>query len=93
MSNVRRRDRPRPSLQRGQWRALRRAALARSRYRCERCGTSGKLEVHHVLPVAQGGPEIPGLEGVLALCLQCHLAAHGKAAPEPDAWDRFAAEL
>ena len=45
------------------WQALRAEALRRAGWRCSRCGGYSR-EVHHRVPVAQGGPAIPGLTGV-----------------------------
>lgn len=53
----------------------RRLTLARAGRRCERCGAGGKLQVHHVKPLAQGGPPFD-LDNLMALCPPCHRAAH-----------------
>jgi 5-methylcytosine-specific restriction protein A len=43
---------------------------------CERCGVLDGLEVHHIVPVAQGGPHVPS--NVLVLCRPCHNGEHPK---------------
>ena len=37
------------------WREMRRQALARDGHRCRSCGSAGRLEVHHVRPIRDGG--------------------------------------
>ncbi len=41
---------------------------------CERCGGEDGLEVHHIVPVAHGGPHVPS--NVLVLCRGCHRGEH-----------------
>ena len=64
------------------WRSLRASKLRAAGYLCEGCGKLGqRLEVHHVQPVGDGSSEaelFPGLEGLRALCYQCHRAQHRK---------------
>lgn len=57
--------------------------LKHARGNCELCGNpapfvrvtgEGYLEVHHVLPLSQGGPDI--VENAVAVCPNCHRAAH-----------------
>ena len=59
-----------------EWRALRLAALDRDGWRCRDCGKAGKLEVHHVKPVRDGGARLPPLSDVVSLCLSCHRLRH-----------------
>ena len=49
--------------------------LERDGHRCTRCGSSERLEVHHVVPAAEGGPT--SLANCVTLCTDCHLAAEG----------------
>ena len=72
-----------------QWERLRRAALDRDGWRCTRCGSPAELEVHHVLPLAQGGAALD-LANVETVCRGCHLGAHMD--PQRRAWRRFIAE-
>jgi len=61
---------------------VRAAVLGRARGRCERCGEPGfsmpngavYLETHHVVPLAEGGPDIES--NVVALCPNHHRRAH-----------------
>jgi 5-methylcytosine-specific restriction protein A len=57
--------------------------LKASDFRCESCGTDAPfskddgqpfLEVHHVVQLADGGPDI--VENAVALCPNCHRALH-----------------
>jgi 5-methylcytosine-specific restriction endonuclease McrA len=58
--------------------ALRERVLKRDGYRCVYCGAADDgLEVHHVVPVAEGGKN--GLSNVVVVCRACHANAH----PEP----------
>ncbi len=41
---------------------------------CERCGGADQLQVHHIVPVAQGGLHVPS--NVLVLCMGCHRGEH-----------------
>jgi hypothetical protein len=58
------------------WQASRFRAkvLARSRGRCERCGSTDRVQAHHGLPAARYGPGDASI-GV-ALCARCHAGAH-----------------
>lgn len=54
------------------WRALRLEALRRDGWKCTKCGSKLRLEVHHVEPV-RSHPELAFTLGNLAvLCAQCH---------------------
>jgi 5-methylcytosine-specific restriction endonuclease McrA len=52
-----------------EWGRLRDYIRARDRG-CQRCGSARRLEVHHVLPLAQGGDNRPA--NLRLLCHQCH---------------------
>ena len=56
------------------WALRRRQAVERSGYRCERCGNTGRLEVHHKQRIADGGTD--ELDNLEVLCRKCHFAAH-----------------
>jgi 5-methylcytosine-specific restriction endonuclease McrA len=64
------------------WRKLRELVLARDRHRCRHpgCSATTSLEVHHVIPVAQGGQDRP--ENLLTLCSAHHGEAHHGAPPQ-----------
>lgn len=57
---------------------VRRQALKRARYRCQRPGCSHTqfLEVHHRIAAAAGGGS--GLENLIVLCSKCHRQLHEK---------------
>ena len=58
------------------WERIRLNALNRDRWRCGVCGKAGRLEVHHLIPLAQGGTS--DLSNVITLCVGCHLEVHKK---------------
>jgi 5-methylcytosine-specific restriction endonuclease McrA len=55
------------------WAELRDQVRARDRV-CVRCGGSDRLQVHHRVPLADGGTN--GLENLELRCRPCHIAAH-----------------
>lgn len=56
------------------WRKVRAQALQRDGDRCVKCGSGGPLQVHHVVPLAEGGSM--ALDGLTTLCSDCHHVAH-----------------
>ena len=83
-----------PPVEPGRWRPqhgtrayarMRRRILDARGWRCEDCGRAGRLELHHVIEVADGGDDSP--DNLRALCRPCHFAEH-KRRPGPDrrAW-------
>ena len=58
------------------YRRLRRRILDERGWRCEDCGRAGRLELHHVIEVADGGTDHP--DNLKVLCKGCHMAAHGR---------------
>lgn len=60
---------------------IRRAALDAAGWRCERCGRSGRLQVHHRKPLYRGGRH--ELDNCVVLCGRCHLAEHRRQPPSP----------
>lgn len=56
------------------WRQTRSTAIARAQGKCQQCGKSGKLEVHH-LTYERLFHEAP--EDLIALCPACHGKRHG----------------
>ena len=72
-----------------QWGRLRRRALVRDGWRCVRCEHPADLEVHHLVPLDQGGAA-RALDNVRRLCRNCHMDAHQD--PERRAWRRLLAE-
>lgn len=58
------------------WAGIRRRKLERSHYQCEQCGTSKRLEVHHLTYERFGGDE--RMTDLQVLCKPCHEKAHGR---------------
>lgn len=55
-----------------------RAVRERDEFACVRCAATSSeasLEVHHVIPAANGGGH--DMENLAMLCKECHAAAHG----------------
>jgi 5-methylcytosine-specific restriction endonuclease McrA len=50
--------------------------LARDGWRCQCCGSSYNLHVHHVTPRGRGGDDAP--ENLITLCADCHSALHAR---------------
>jgi hypothetical protein len=55
---------------------LRRLVLSRDGFRCQadRCGRTQHLQVHHRIPVGEGGPTVP--DNLVTLCSRCHRSLH-----------------
>ena len=61
-------------LDRRRWAHVRRVVLDRDRYRCQSCGVAGRLEVDHIIPLADGGARWD-LSNLQTLCRSpCHFA-------------------
>lgn len=79
------------------WKRLRLQVLTRDQYRCKLCGRPGRLEVDHIVPLAQGGhPTNPN--NLQAICRFCHITKTKKELgkmPSNKAlkWKQFAREL
>lgn len=73
------------------WHRVRTAAKERAGYRCQRCGATGRLEVHHRVRLLAGGdPYAP--EGLIVLCRRCHFGEHRRKkclTPGRDEWIDF----
>jgi 5-methylcytosine-specific restriction endonuclease McrA len=64
-------------------RATRRHVVRRDQYRCTICGATQDLEVHHIVPRAEGGTNDP--DNLVTVCMPCHLQLHGMSpAPSKD---------
>ena len=83
-----------PPVEPGRWRPQHRTrAYQRQRrrildaygWRCATCGRAGRLELHHKIPVSEGGDDSDA--NLCPLCRPCHFAEHGRG-PGPDrrAW-------
>lgn len=58
----------------------RKEAIRRAGYRCERCGSfirCGRLEVHHRIPLADGGAPF-AQSNLRVLGRDCHFLEHGQ---------------
>lgn len=62
-----------------------RAKFLREHPLCEDCRNEGYVtpatEVHHIIPVAQGGSRLEE-ENLVALCHSCHMKRHGRLSQE-----------
>lgn len=59
------------------WQKVREVILSRDDYQCVNCGAGKKmrtLNVHHILPVSEGGGE--EFDNLVTLCDPCHSAVH-----------------
>lgn len=85
---------------RRKWEAVRRKALDRDGWRCRRCGKAGRLEVHHVKALRDGGA-VYELQNLETLCRACHFAQNrseglqraAEKYPQQAAWDRLVDEM
>ena len=59
------------------WKRVRRVVLKRDGWRCVECGHGGRLEVHHVHPLARSTADPFDPADLRTLCRACHFAAHG----------------
>ena len=74
------------------WLRLRRQALDRDRWRCVRCASPARLEMHHKCSLADGGDPL-ALDNVSMLCTTCHCNAHRAIRdPERSKWMRLLQE-
>ena len=61
------------------WRKARGNALARADRRCQRCGTSDRLEVHHRRKLSEGGDPF-AIANLEVMCVRCHRRAERQSA-------------
>ncbi|PYU24716.1 MAG: hypothetical protein DMG30_07945 [Acidobacteria bacterium] len=66
--------RPRLRLNGRSYSVLHRSILERDGWRCQTCGSRIGLEVHHIEPRSQLGPDAE--ENLLTLCHKCHREVH-----------------
>jgi len=64
-----------PSLKWVPWSEIKFKVHERDGFRCVRCGSTERLEAHHIEPVSDGG--VPVEDNLESLCWKCH---HGGAA-------------
>ena len=61
-------------------------------WRCAECGKAGRLEVHHVKAMRDGGNH--DMNNLKTLCRTHHIAIHRQPqTPNQRAWDRLIEEL
>ena len=62
------------------WRAVRLQCFYRDKYRCTKCGKSGRLEAHHIIPLHKlnehDGINAYTLKNLMTLCRKCHINLH-----------------
>jgi len=59
----------------GKWREKKRLIHQRDRNRCQQCGTTNNLEVHHIFYLSLGDEP---LEDLVLVCRKCHQEIHDK---------------
>ena len=69
------RKRPRLKLDPTTYKELRDQVLARDGWRCQHCGSSRNLQVHHLRARNKLGDDAP--ENLITLCADCHARQHG----------------
>jgi hypothetical protein len=57
------------------WGEWQRQVNERDHYSCSECGVGGKLHLHHIRALSQGGSN--KLDNIALLCEDCHSATHG----------------
>ena len=75
MSNLRAR-RPRVRLDPVAYAELHQQVLRRDGWRCQQCGRSENLEVHHLQPRSRLGDDAS--ENLITRCSECHRIVHGR---------------
>ncbi len=69
-----RQKRPRLALDAEEYDMLKKRVLDRDGWKCQHCGTSENLQVHHIVPRGRlGGDE---LDNLMSLCACCHRRQH-----------------
>lgn len=63
------------------WNLIRRSALKRDGYRCQHCGSTTGLSVHHIIPLSSGGDSTAA--NLRVLCHDCHQKEHGHPVHSP----------
>jgi 5-methylcytosine-specific restriction endonuclease McrA len=75
---------PRLRLDRDSYRGLCQRVIQRDGWRCQRCGSSKDLQVHHIQPRSLLGGDVE--ENLVTLCSACHRQVHlgAEAASRPE---------
>ncbi len=56
------------------WTYLSREVKSRDGNRCSLCGSTDRLEVHHIIPLSKGGSN--SKRNLITLCYSCHNVKH-----------------
>ena len=72
-----RQKRPRLALDREEYDSLRKRVLDRDGWKCQRCGTSTNLQVHHLVSRSHLGSD--EFDNLMSLCACCHQKQHSSA--------------
>ena len=74
------------------WWRLRVRVIQRDGGRCCKCEkVGGSIEVHHIVPIKEGGP-VWKIDNLESLCRLCHIKKHRPPVdPVRKAWDRLIA--
>lgn len=63
-----------------EWQKMREYILIRDKYRCQKCGKSGALEVHHVIHLTPDNINNTAItlndRNLITLCRDCHFKEH-----------------
>ena len=59
------------------YRQWRKKVLERDGYKCQKCGSTEKLNVHHIKSFAEFPDEREKIENGITLCEKCHRKLHG----------------
>ena len=77
-------------------REYRKRLLTEAGYRCTKCDRPGKLEIGHIVPIAQGGDKW-ARSNLPVLCVGCHAVKSGYPAPMHvngrNEWQAFIQEI
>ena len=76
------------ALNQRRWQAARRAALERAGWRSERSGVAGRLEVHHIIALEDGGDPYD-LGNLRVLTREEHIAEHRQQPSTVTEWRRL----
>ena len=69
-----RQKQPRLALDADEYDVLKKRVLDRDGWKCQHCGTSKNLQVHHVVPRSRLGWD--ELDNLMSLCACCHWKQH-----------------
>ena len=68
------------------WQHVRKKVFARDNYRCRLCGSAGRLECDHIVPLRAGGNPFE-LRNLQTLCRSCHIKKSARFNRKPDSPD------